>query len=149
MARGGVFRGPFPPDEEHREGNRSARGDPEEPRNAVLYIDKKLEQHNLIQAIARVNRLHEQKKYGLLIDYRGILKALDTALTEYQDLAERTQGGFDLNDIDELYADVSTEYKRLPNLRADLWTIFKPVKNRADIRSEEHTSELQSLMRIS
>src|SRR3546814_10776921 len=70
---------------------------------------------------------------GLLIDYRGILKALDTALTEYQDLAERTQGGFDLNDIDELYADVSTEYKRLPNLHADLWTIFKPVKNRADI----------------
>src|SRR3546814_6413249 len=76
--------------------------------------------------------IHEQKKYGLLIDYRGILKALDTALTEYQDLAERTQGGFDLNDIDELYADVSTEYKRLPNLHADLWTIFKPVKNRAD-----------------
>src|SRR3546814_4766590 len=35
--------------------------------------------------------------------------------------------------IDELYADVSTEYKRLPNLHADLWTIFKPVKNRADI----------------
>ncbi|WP_284126595.1 type I restriction endonuclease subunit R [Parerythrobacter aestuarii] len=105
----------------------------DEPRNAVLYIDKKLEQHNLIQAIARVNRLHEHKKYGLLIDYRGILKALDTALTEYQDLAERTQGGFDLDDIDELYADVSTEYKRLPSLHADLWSIFKPVKNRADI----------------
>src|SRR3546814_2464526 len=133
MARGGVFRGPFPPDEERREGNRSARGDPEEPRNAVLYIDKKLEQHNLIQAIARVDRLHEQKKYGLLIDYRGILKALDTALTEYQDLAERTQGGFDLNDIDELYTAVSTEYKRLPNLHAAIWTISRPVKHRADI----------------
>ena len=105
----------------------------DEPRNAVLYIDKKLEQHNLIQAIARVNRLHEQKKYGLLIDYRGILKALDTALTEYQDLADRTQGGFDLDDIDELYADVSTEYKRLPKLHAELWAIFKPVRNRADI----------------
>ena len=105
----------------------------DEPRNAVLYIDKKLEQHNLIQAIARVNRLHEQKKYGLLIDYRGILKALDTALTEYQDLADRTQGGFDLDDIDELYADVSTEYKRLPKLHAELWAIFKPVRNRVDI----------------
>src|SRR3546814_16348502 len=68
-----------------------------------------------------------------LIDYRGILKALDTALTEYQDLAERTQGGLDLNDIYELYDDDSTEYKRLPNLHADLWTIFKPVKNRAAI----------------
>ncbi len=105
----------------------------DEPRNAVLYIDKKLEQHNLIQAIARVNRLHEQKNYGLLIDYRGILKALDTALTEYQDLAERTQGGFDIDDIDALYADVSTEYKRLPGLHIDLWAIFRPVKNRSDI----------------
>src|SRR3546814_19156783 len=128
MARGGVFRGPFPPDEEHREGNRSARGDPEEPRNAVLYIDKKLEQHNLIQAIARVNRLHEQKKYGLLIDYRGILKALDTALTEYQVLADRTPGGYDLNDIDEIYTDVSTEYRRFTHLHPDPWPLLNPVK---------------------
>lgn len=105
----------------------------DEPRNAVLYIDKKLEQHNLIQAIARVNRLHEQKKYGLLIDYRGILKSLDTALTEYQNLAEKTQGGFDIDDIENLYTNVSTEYKRLPALHAELWAIFKPVKNRSDI----------------
>ncbi len=52
----------------------------DEPRNAVLYIDKPLKQHNLIQAIARVNRLNEQKKFGLLIDYRGILAELDSAL---------------------------------------------------------------------
>jgi len=105
----------------------------DEPRNAVLYIDKRLAQHNLIQAIARVNRLHEQKKFGLLIDYRGILKELDTAISEYQDLAQRTQGGFDIDDIDRLYADVSTEYKRLPALHAALWAQFSTVKNRADI----------------
>lgn len=105
----------------------------DEPRNAVLYIDKKLEQHNLIQAIARVNRLHEQKKFGLLIDYRGILRELDTAISEYQDLAERTQGGFDVDDIDGLFADVSTEYKRLPGLHDALWDLFTGVSNRADI----------------
>lgn len=105
----------------------------DEPRNAVLYIDKKLEQHNLIQAIARVNRLHEQKKFGLLIDYRGILRELDTAVSEYQDLAERTQGGFDVDDIDGLFADVSTEYKRLPPLHDALWALFAGVHNRADI----------------
>lgn len=105
----------------------------DEPRNAVLYIDKKLEQHNLIQAIARVNRLHEQKKYGLLIDYRGILKSLDTALTDYQNLAEKTQGGFDIDDIDNLYTNISTEYKRLPSLHGELWAIFSNVKNRSDI----------------
>ncbi|CAN5883266.1 HsdR family type I site-specific deoxyribonuclease [soil metagenome] len=105
----------------------------DEPRNAVLYIDKKLEQHNLIQAIARVNRLHEHKKFGLLIDYRGILKALDTAISQYQDLAERTQGGFDIDDIDGLFADVSTEYKRLPGLHDALWALFAAVRNKADI----------------
>lgn len=105
----------------------------DEPRNAVLYIDKKLEQHNLIQAIARVNRLHEHKKFGLLIDYRGILKELDTAISQYQDLAERTQGGFDIDDIDGLFADVSTEYKRLPGLHDALWALFAAVRNKADI----------------
>jgi type I restriction enzyme R subunit len=105
----------------------------DEPRNAVLYIDKPLKQHNLIQAIARVNRLHEQKKFGLLIDYRGILPELDSALTEYQNLADRTQGGFDIEDIDSLYANVSTQYKRLPALHDALWAIFVGVRNRSDI----------------
>jgi type I restriction enzyme R subunit len=71
----------------------------DEPRNAVLYIDKHLKDHNLLQAIARVNRLHEDKKFGLLVDYRGILKELDTSLKEYQKLAERTQGGYDIEDL--------------------------------------------------
>ena len=104
----------------------------DEPQNAVLYIDKPLKQHNLIQAIARVNRLHEHKPFGYLIDYRGILKELDTAITEYQDLAERTQGGFDIDDIDGLYSNVSTEYKKLPALHDALWAIFKPVRNKSD-----------------
>ncbi len=63
----------------------------DEPKNTVLYIDKPLKEHNLIQAIARVNRLHPKKEFGLLIDYRGILAELDTTLSKYQDLASRTQ----------------------------------------------------------
>lgn len=110
----------------------------DEPKNAVLYIDKPLKQHNLIQAIARVNRLHEQKKFGLLIDYRGILKELDTAITNYQDLADRTQGGFDIDDIEGLYSEVSTEYKRLPTLHANLWAIFSGVTNKADREQFRH-----------
>ncbi|MDQ0134062.1 type I site-specific restriction-modification system R (restriction) subunit [Neorhizobium galegae] len=104
----------------------------DEPRNTVLYIDKYLREHNLLQAIARVNRLHEQKSYGLLIDYRGILKELDTSLTAYQDLAERTQGGFDIDDLTGIYANVSTEYKRLPALHDAVWAIFSGVKNKGD-----------------
>ncbi len=105
----------------------------DEPRNAVLYIDKPLKHHNLIQAIARVNRLHEEKKHSLLIDYRGILKELDTAIKDYHDLAERTQGGFDIEDLKGLYEDVSTEYKRLPALHDALWNIFSAVKNKGDL----------------
>ena len=105
----------------------------DEPKNAVLYIDKPLKEHNLIQAIARVNRLHPKKKFGLLIDYRGILAELDTTIQKYQDLASSTQGGYDINDIAGLYNQMSTEYKRLPQLYKQLWAIFDGVKNKNDI----------------
>lgn len=123
----------------------------DEPQNTVLYIDKNLKEHNLIQAIARVNRLHPKKKFGLLIDYRGILKELDTTIIKYQDLAARTQGGYDINDIAGLYTQMSTEYKRLPRLYKSLWAIFENVKNKNDIeqlrqvlvpRIEERNGEL-------
>ena len=104
----------------------------DEPRNAVLYIDKPLKGHNLIQAIARVNRLHPDKPYGLLIDYRGILKELDTAIRDYRNFEEGTQGGYAVEDIDGLYANVDTQYKRLPQLHDRLWGFFKGVDNTRD-----------------
>lgn len=107
----------------------------DEPRNAVLYIDKPLKGHNLIQAIARVNRLHEEKAHGLLIDYRGILAALDTAINKYQSLEDYTQGGYDIDDIDGLYRNVDTEYKRLPLLHRTLWSFFERVDNSRDMQA--------------
>jgi len=104
----------------------------DEPRNTVLYIDKPLKGHNLIQAVARVNRLHDDKRYGVLVDYRGILKELDTAIRAYQDLETRTQGGFDVADIEGLYRNFGTEYKRLPALHDRLWSFFKDVVNKLD-----------------
>ena len=105
----------------------------DEPLNAVLYIDKALKEHNLIQAIARVNRLHAKKKFGLLIDYRGILSELDTTIAKYQELASRTQGGYDIDDIAGMYNQMSTEYKHLPQLYKSVWAIFAGVKNKHDI----------------
>lgn len=104
----------------------------DEPRNTVLYIDAPLKGHNLIQAVARVNRLHDAKRYGVLVDYRGILKELDTAIRAYQDLESRTQGGFDVQDLEGLYHQFSTEYKRLPALHEQLWSFFKTVANKLD-----------------
>ena len=55
------------------------------PRASVLYIDKLLKEHNLLQAIARVNRLYDGKDFGFIIDYRGLLGDLDDALNVYAD----------------------------------------------------------------
>lgn len=104
----------------------------DEPKNTVLYIDKPLKQHNLIQAIARVNRLHSKKQFGYLIDYRGILNELDVTIADYQELAERTQGGFDIDDLKGLYSRMDTEYKKLPGLYNELWAVFESVANKQD-----------------
>lgn len=110
----------------------------DEPKNAVLYIDKPLKEHNLIQAIARVNRLHKNKSFGYLIDYRGILKELDTTIEKYQDLAERTQNGFDIDDLKGLYNRMDTEYKKLPHLHSEVWSYFDKVKNKLDAIALAH-----------
>ncbi|MFT2096930.1 type I restriction endonuclease subunit R [Marinomonas sp. 2405UD66-6] len=104
----------------------------DEPKNTVLYIDKPLKQHNLIQAIARVNRLHPDKSFGYLVDYRGILKELDATISDYQDLAKRTQSGFDIDDLKGLYNSMETEYKKLPGLYNELWNTFSDVQNKQD-----------------
>ncbi|MGP5011897.1 type I restriction endonuclease subunit R [Psychrobacter glacincola] len=104
----------------------------DEPKNTVLYIDKPLKSHNLIQAIARVNRLHSKKQFGYLIDYRGILKELDITIEKYQDLAERTQGGFDIEDLAGMYHAMDSEYKKLPMLHKKVWGIFSDVTNKQD-----------------
>lgn len=52
----------------------------------VLYLDQGLREHNLLQAIARVNRPYdENKSFGLIIDYSGVTKELHLALEEFED----------------------------------------------------------------
>ncbi len=104
----------------------------DEPLNTVLYIDKSLNNHNLIQAVARVNRLHDDKKHGYLIDYYGILDRLDVTIKKYQDLAEQVQEGYNIDDLKDLYHHMETEYKRLPYLYQALWQVFDSVKNKQD-----------------
>ena len=51
----------------------------------VIYFIKRLKSYNLMQAIARANRVFPGKTYGLIVDYIGLDKALEEALTEYTD----------------------------------------------------------------
>ena len=48
-----------------------------------IYIDKPIQQHNLIQTISRVNRKFKGKNKGLIVDYIGIKKAMNIALAKY------------------------------------------------------------------
>ena len=53
------------------------------PVEQVMYIDKKIREHNLLQAIARVNRVARGKKRGYVVDYIGLANHLTEALTLY------------------------------------------------------------------
>ena len=50
---------------------------------ATLYIDKPMKAHNLMQAIARANRVFPGKDCGVIVDYNGMLKSLREALAQY------------------------------------------------------------------
>ena len=50
---------------------------------ATMYIDKPMKGHNLMQAIARVNRVYQDKEAGLIVDYIGMAAELKTALSQY------------------------------------------------------------------
>lgn len=97
------------------------------PRNTVMYLTRKLTGHTLLQAIARVNRIHDGKEFGYILDYRGVLHELDQALDFYADLRE-----FDKQDIVGTVTDVRAQYAKLPQKHSELWGIFKPVKNTRD-----------------
>lgn len=55
------------------------------PSLAVMYIDKPLQKHTLIQTISRVNRVFEGKDHGLIVDYIGIKKSMLEAVKKYGD----------------------------------------------------------------
>ncbi len=98
------------------------------PRNTVLYVTRSLKEHTLLQAIARVNRLHEGKEFGFIIDYYGVLKKLGEAL----DLFGSFEGAFDEQDIANAVREVESEIAELPQRHTDLWQVFKDVQNKHD-----------------
>ncbi|MED1797380.1 type I restriction endonuclease subunit R [Brevibacillus porteri] len=68
------------------------------PIEQVMYLDKPLREHNLLQAIARTNRKYDaNKKYGLIVDYFGVSRFLDQALEIFS--ANDVQGA--LQSIDD------------------------------------------------
>jgi len=102
------------------------------PRATILYIDKELKEHNLLQAIARVNRLYDGKDFGFIIDYRGLLGNLDSALTSYSSL-----DGFEEEDLVGTVVDIKEEIARVKTYYSHLEELFKNVENKNDQESYE------------
>jgi type I restriction enzyme R subunit len=73
---------------------------------ATLYIDKPMKAHNLMQAIARANRVYPGKDCGVIVDYNGMLKSLREALAQYAlgDEEEGDDGSGIVAPIEELVA---------------------------------------------
>lgn len=97
------------------------------PCNTVLYLARKLKEHSLLQAIARVNRLYEGKEYGLILDYSGVIEELDEAIDFYSRLAN-----YDSSDLSGTVAFVSSEVAKLPQIHSDLWELFAEVRGATD-----------------
>lgn len=99
----------------------------DEPKNTVLYLDRKLKDHTLLQAIARVNRVCDDKEFGYIVDYYGVFSNLNDALEIYTD--------FDEEDLNGTYTNIADEVAKLAQRHSDVWEILKPVKNTNDLEA--------------
>lgn len=100
----------------------------------VLYIDKELKEHGLLQAIARTNRLHEGKDYGLIVDYRGLIEKLDTAMDMYSGAGLEN---FDGGDLKGVVVDVMSAIGNLRSAYTQLVEFFAPVGSISDAEAIE------------
>ena len=100
----------------------------------VLYIDKELKEHGLLQAIARTNRLHEGKDYGLIVDYRGLIEKLDTAMDMYSGAGLEN---FDGGDLKGVVVDVMSAIGNLRSAYTQLVEFFAPVGSISDAEAVE------------
>ena len=90
------------------------------PAATYLYIDKQMADHNLFQAICRVNRLDgDNKDYGYIVDYKDLFKSLDKAVQSY---TENALDGYDADDVAGLLKD------RLGQAKTELEDALEAVK---------------------
>lgn len=66
------------------------------PSMSTMYVFKPMKGHNLMQAIARVNRVFKDKEGGLIVDYIGIASALKAAMRQYTDQDRKNYGDMDI-----------------------------------------------------
>jgi type I restriction enzyme R subunit len=105
------------------------------PPLGVLYVDKSMRDHTLLQAIARVNRVWQGKDFGLIVDYWGLFANLSTALELYSD--ERSGfDGYDVADLENSIFTANEEKESLVKAHIELWAFFQGKEiNQADSKA--------------
>jgi type I restriction enzyme, R subunit len=86
------------------------------PIEQVMYIDKKLREHGLLQAIARTNRVKKGKHRGYIVDYIGLTENLTEALTLYAATEEQQELAQGLRGIESEVPVLEERYRRLLQL---------------------------------
>ncbi|WP_372472782.1 type I restriction endonuclease subunit R [Capnocytophaga sp. ARDL2] len=109
------------------------------PSTTVMYLCRKLREHTLLQAIARVNRVYPGKDYGFVIDYAGIMQELEEALATYSN----EEDAIEKMDIQNTLTHIAAKVDKLPQLYADLLAHFNSVKNKNDL--EEFVAYLSDI----
>lgn len=90
------------------------------PSATYMYIDKKMQDHGLFQAICRVNRLDgDDKDYGYIVDYRDLFNSLESAITDYTGGA---LDGYEKKDIEGLLSE------RIEKAREDLDEALEKIR---------------------
>jgi type I restriction enzyme R subunit len=107
------------------------------PPATYLYIDKKMRDHGLFQAICRVNRLDgDDKDYGYIVDYRDLFNSLESAITDYTSGA---LDGYEKQDIEGLLADrIEKAREDLDEALEQIRAICEPVAPPQGTRQYQH-----------
>ncbi len=102
------------------------------PIEQVMYIDKRIKEHTLLQAIARTNRVKKGKQRGYIVDYIGLTNNLTEALTLYAAADEQHELAEGLKNISSEVPVLEERYQRL----LQLFTGHKVVRVREFVEGE-------------
>ncbi|OPY88321.1 MAG: Type-1 restriction enzyme R protein [Smithella sp. PtaU1.Bin162] len=108
------------------------------PPCSYLYIDKKMQDHGLFQAICRVNRLDtDDKQFGYIVDYKDLFKKVENAVAVYT--AELDYDDFEKEDVDILLKDrLEVGRERLDGAMEEIGLLCEPVPKPKDLLAYIH-----------
>ena len=104
------------------------------PVEAVMYLDNPLTEHNLLQAIARTNRPEDKKQNGLIVDYIGVSRKLDEALSSYRQ-----------EDVRNAMRDMEALHSGLKAAHAEVMALMKGIDRKRGDPKAEYDALIQAL----